>query len=292
MRRGIVLGVMIGAGALAVAAQQGGQQPGPRVVEVDKVKDNLYMFKGGGGNTGVFVTANGVIVVDTKNPGWGQPVLDKIKTITDKPVTVIIDTHTHGDHVSGQVEFPGNIEIVAQANTKTNMEKLDLYKKPENTKFLPKKTFTDKMSLLTGKDKIDLYYFGPGHTNGDLWVVFPSLRVAHVADMFPNKQPPFMDGANGGSGVAFPQTLAKAVDGIKDVDTLINGHNPTVTTWADLKEYVDFTKDFVTWTQQQKKAGKSVDETAAAYKVPEKFKGYTTNMRVKGDVQLIYDETK
>ena len=82
------------------------------------------MLKGGGGNTAVFVGADGVVVVDTKLPGWGQPILDKIKELTPKPVTTIINTHTHGDHVSGNVEFPATVDIVVQENTKTNMEKM------------------------------------------------------------------------------------------------------------------------------------------------------------------------
>src|SRR6185295_319475 len=98
--------------------------PAPMVIEVDKLNDNLFMLRGGGGNTAVFVQSNGVTVVDTKNPGWGQPILAKIKELTNKPVTMIINTHTHGDHVSGNVEFPATVDVVTQANTKTNMEKM------------------------------------------------------------------------------------------------------------------------------------------------------------------------
>src|SRR5947207_15622482 len=123
MRRGLVLGLLISVGALSLAAGAYQAQPqGPKDVEVEKLKENLYMLKGGGGNTAVFVTANGVVVVDTKNPGWGQPILDKIKELTPKPVTTIINTHTHGDHVSGNVEFPAGIEIVVQENTRKHME--------------------------------------------------------------------------------------------------------------------------------------------------------------------------
>jgi glyoxylase-like metal-dependent hydrolase (beta-lactamase superfamily II) len=91
----------------AAAYQQpaGGGQQAPRVVEVEKLKDNLSVLRGegGGGNTAVFVMANGVAVVDTKKPGWGQPILAKIKELTPKPVTMIINTHTHGDHVSAGI---------------------------------------------------------------------------------------------------------------------------------------------------------------------------------------------
>ena len=111
MKRRIILSslLVVGGLSIAIAAQQ---QQQPKTLEVTKLKDNLYVLKaltnGGGGNTSVFITANGVVVVDSKNPGWGQPILDKIKTLTDKPVTTLINTHTHGDHVSGNVEFPAN----------------------------------------------------------------------------------------------------------------------------------------------------------------------------------------
>ena len=130
MKRAIVLGVllMVGALSLATRAQQraGGapQADAPKVVEVEKLRDNLFMLKGGGGNTAIFVGSTGVVVVDTKNPGWGQPILDKIKELTPKPVTTIINTHTHGDHVSGNVEFPATVEVVVQENTKANMQEM------------------------------------------------------------------------------------------------------------------------------------------------------------------------
>ena len=279
MRRQLVLGALVVLGALSigVAAQRGGPEP-PKVVELDKIKDTLYVLKGGGGNTAVFLTANGVVVVDTKLPGWGQPLLDKIRTITNKPITTVINTHTHGDHVSGQLEFPATIEVVAQENTKANMEKMDDFKKPANQKFLPKRTFRDKMSLLSGADRIDLYYFGAAHTNGDAWVVFPSLRVAHAGDAFAGKQVPLVDTMNGGSGVAYPETLSKAYNSLTAVDTIITGHSNNTMTRADLKEYADFNRDFLTWVRGEMQAGKTPEQAAAEYKVPDKYKGYTANL--------------
>ena len=121
MKRIAVLTALIAAGAVSyVVAQQGGQKP--MVVEVQKLKDNLFVLTGGGGNTTVFVQSNGITVVDTKNPGWGAPILAKIQELSPKPVTTIINTHTHGDHVSGNVEFPATVDIVVQENTATNMK--------------------------------------------------------------------------------------------------------------------------------------------------------------------------
>src|SRR5512140_1735160 len=241
MKRATLLGALIAAGALSVVAAQQPPQ-GPKVIEVEKVRDNLYMLKGGGGNTAVYVGGNGVVVVDAKNPGWGQPILDKIKELTNKPVTTLINTHTHGDHVSGNVEFPATVDIVVQENTKTNMEKMDIFKQ-HNGRGLPKKTFTDKMTLGSGNDRIDLYYFGRGHTNGDAWVVFPQLHAMHSGDIFSGKNIPGLDAVNGGSGLAIADSLTKAADTVKNIDTIITGHSATMTV-ADLREYAQFNRDF------------------------------------------------
>jgi cyclase len=313
MRRPIVLSVLFAAGALSISAasQQapgGGGQPAARVVEVDKLKDNLYIMRGGGGNSAVFITATGVVVVDTKNPGWGQPLLDKIKSVTDQPVTMIINTHTHGDHVSGNVEFPANVEVVTQENTAKNMEVMrpatgitpapgapppgNIFKE-NNGRGMPKKTFKDKMTIGKGDARIDLYYFGRGHTNGDAWVVFPALRVMHAGDIFSGKNVPLLDANNGGSGIQIGKTLARAAKDVKNVDQIITGHS-MVMTMADLKEYAAFNDEFAAAVQAAKKAGKTVDDVAGSWKIPETYKNYTAPAaaRLKANVQVVWDETK
>jgi cyclase len=298
MTRVYVLATLVIAGAVSVAAR-GYQQPpadAPKVIEVDKVKDNLFVLKGGGGNTAVFVTSNGVVVVDAKNPGWGQPILDKIKELTNKPVTTLINTHTHGDHVSGNVEFPASVDVIVQENTKANMEKMDIFKENSN-RGMAKKTFKDKMTVGKGDDQIDLYYFGPGHTNGDAWVVFPALRTAHLGDLFASKGLPLVDGNNGGSVRQYPDTLTKGYNAVKGVDTVINGHNNTTTTWADVKQFAEFNQDFLTWAEGQLKAGKTPEQAAAEWKVPAKYEGYSSQVSqlfggIAGRVQRLQEEMK
>ena len=292
MRRGMVLGVLLAVGGLAAVKAQPPAANAPKVIDVEKVKDNLYVLRGGGGNTAAFLTANGVVVVDAKNPGWGKPILDKIKELTPKPVTMLINTHTHGDHVSGNVEFPATIDFVAQEHTKANMEKMPIFKE-RNGVGIAKRTFKDKMTIGKGADRIDLYYFGPGHTNGDAWIVFPALRIMHAGDIFAGKRIPFLDANNGGSGIAIGDTLEKAHGGIKNVDAIITGHS-TVMTMNDLAEYVRFNRDFLKAVQDGKKAGKTVDDVAKTWTVPATYRGYTTPMpaELKRNVQVVFDELK
>ena len=286
MRRLALLGTLIALGAAGIAAQQTAQ---PQTAEIQKVRDNLYMISGGGGNTAAFITTKGVVIVDTKNPDWGPRIMDKIRSVTDKPVTTIINTHTHGDHTGSNEYFPASVEIVAQENTKTNMEKMTAFQ-GDKAKFLPAKTYKDRLTLLSGPDQIDLYYFGAGHTNGDTIVVFPALGVAHSGDLFAGPNAPLIDTNNGGSGVAYPQTLKKAADGIKGVETVIPGHS-AVTTWDAFVEYGDFNQAFLSAVEQAIKDGKSADDAAAALALPDKFKSYNMN-RAKANVGVLYGELK
>jgi glyoxylase-like metal-dependent hydrolase (beta-lactamase superfamily II) len=288
-RRTIVLSMVVGVGAAAAAmAPVRAQQQ--NVAKLEKLKDNLYVIKGGGGNTAAFITANGVVVVDTKLAGWGQAILDQIKTVTNKPVTMIINTHTHGDHVGGNPEFPATVDVVAQENTKANMEKMAPFQSDSGKGHLPKRTFKDKMSLLSGSDRIDLYYFGRGHTNGDAFVVFPALRVMHAGDLFPGKQAPIMDTNNGGSGVDYPKTLAGAVKGISGIDTVIPGHS-NVTDWSAFVEFGQFVDAFVGAARTALTSGKSADDAAAAISLPPQYKDYDMQ-RLKTDVEVIATELK
>jgi cyclase len=286
---------------LGWAAPHLASQEPAKVVKMQtlNVSDNLYLLSGGGGNTLALATDDGVVLVDTKLAGWGQPILDAVKAVTDLPVTMIINTHTHGDHTGGNPEFPTAVQIVAHENTKVNMQKMAAFK-GGNEKFLPNKTFQDRLSLLDGIDKIDLYYFGAGHTNGDAVVVFPAKRVAHMGDLFPSKSAPIIDTNNGGSGVAYPDTLSKAAAALDGVATrIVTGHGTVppgspirqMTGIADLKEYADFNRDFLAAVREAAKAGKTPEAAAASLALPERYKEYAMD-RAKDNVAAIYREIR
>src|SRR5687768_7697069 len=179
MRRVFVLGSIVLVCVLAAAwtnvtAQQppaAGRGPAPGVGAIQKAAGNVYWIPGAGGNTAAYVTANGVVLVDTKLANNGQAILDQVRTVSDKPITHIINTHTHGDHNGSNQYFPASVEIVVQENTAANMQKMPVFQEPANKQGLADRTYKDKLTLLSGADAIDLYYFGAAHTNGDSFVV-------------------------------------------------------------------------------------------------------------------------
>lgn len=309
MKRIIVLTALVVAGAMSyVVAQQQGEKP--RVVVVEKLKDNLFVLKGdgGGGNTTVFVQSDGITVVDTKNPGWGAPILEKIKELSPKPVTTIINTHTHGDHVSGNVEFPATVDIVVQENTATNMKQMrpvtglgkpgapptpNIFEQHKGHG-LPKRTFKDRMTLFKGPDQVELYYFGRGHTNGDAWILFPTLRVVTAGDIVSGKNLPLLDANNGGSGLEIGDTIAKAHSAFsKTADTVVTGHSVNMTL-PELMEYATFNREFAAAMREAKKAGKGVEDVVKTWTMPAKYQGYTAaaEPRLRSNAQVIFDEIK
>jgi cyclase len=230
--------VLVGLGAAGVAAQRGPRIPPTGAIK--QVKDNLYVIPGAGGNTTVFVASTGVVLVDTKLADNGAAILSQVKTITDKPVSMIINTHVHPDHNGSNDYFKAarpTVEVVTHENTRKWVEA----NPRANPAMKPDRTFADTMSIGRGKDQIDLYYFGPAHTDGDAFVVFRELRAMCIGDVMAWKMAPLIDPATGGSVIALPDTLEKAMKGIKNVDTVIEGHGD-VNTWAGLGDYTRFNR--------------------------------------------------
>jgi glyoxylase-like metal-dependent hydrolase (beta-lactamase superfamily II) len=233
--------VVLGLGVAGVAAQQ--QRPRiPPTGAIKSVRDNLYVIPGAGGNTTVFVTQGGVVLVDTKLPNNGEAILTQVRTVTGKPVSMIINTHSHPDHIGSNEYFPASVEVVAHENTRKWMAANP--RVASNPAAMPDRTFTDRMTLGSGDDRIELYYFGAGHTNGDAFIVFPARRAMAAGDIFAWKMAPLIDPMAGGSVLALPGTLEKAVKGIQNVDTVIEGHGD-VNTWEGFREYVQFNRALV-----------------------------------------------
>lgn len=248
-RYAILASIMVaGLAAVSVSAQQGpppGGRPGGgnplgAVGAPEQVSQNVYKIFGAGGNTTFFIRSDGVTLVDTKLANNGQAILDQVRKVTDKPVTMIINTHSHPDHMGSNAEINtarGSVQLVAHVNSANRINAM-----PNQPKIGT--SFQDTLTLGTGKDQIKLYWFGAGHTDGDALVVFPAEKVMAIGDIMAWDMGLLVDPTSGGSMVATPVTLGKAAETIKGVDRVIEGHG-NANTWAGFLRYLSYTRKVV-----------------------------------------------
>ncbi len=216
---------------IAYTQNQGKQPP---ALTLNKVKDDLYEIEGDGGNVAVYVTGEGVILVDDKFEQDFENILAKVKSVTSQPVKYVLSTHHHSDHSGGNVRFLPTAEIVSTANARANIV---AHKQPNAPPDLApaRVVFTEECSVFLGGKEVRARYCGRGHTNGDAVVYFPALRVLHTGDLMAGATP-LIDYSGGGSLKAWTATLDAALQ--LDFDTVIPGHGP-VTNRAGLVAYRD-----------------------------------------------------
>ncbi|MCY4075326.1 MAG: MBL fold metallo-hydrolase [Acidobacteria bacterium] len=308
MRRGTRLRAAASVAVLALALGGSGAaaQEEERIVRIDtlNVRDTLYHLSDGGANAMALIDEinGGVVLIDAKSPGWGPAVREAVYGVTDLPVTTIVLTHPHPDSAGSLSEYPDLVEVVAHERAAASLAD----SVPDGVTLT---TFGDRHALLEDLDRIELYHFGPAHTGGDTIVVFPQKGVAFLGDLFPGKAAPEIDRDNGGSGVAFPETLARAVAGIEGVERVITGRDAFPSTyagrgrreegrrrpwtgwmtWDDVAEYADFNRDFLAAVEAAYDAGRSVDEAAAALALPERYRDYGME-HARANIEAIYAE--
>lgn len=234
MKRLAALAAIALAGLMAAGLSAQGR---PGVSEIEQVSERVWKIYGAGGNTTVFLREDGVALIDTKLANNGAAILQQIGKVTDKPVTLIVNTHSHGDHVGSNSEIAsrGEVEVVAHANTSRRMAAM------ENVGAATR-TFEDRLTVGDGADRIELHWFGAGHTDGDAFVAIPAERVMAAGDIFQMLAMPRIDRAAGGSALALPETLATAHSTISGVDKVIDGHGTTIHDWAAFGRYAAFTR--------------------------------------------------
>lgn len=267
-------------------------------IEVQKLRPNLFLLTGGGPNKGggpantvVFVRSRDVVVIDTKGPRswWGDAIADEVNRLTKLPITTIINTSASGDHVAGNIALQnGKIDIIAHGYAAADMRKMrDMFTKPTGGG-LPTRTFTDRLTVGSGPDRLELYHFGPSTNRSGIFIVIPALRVLLTGDAFGGKFLPALTRPYGGNGVEFPSTLTKALSLTRDIDMIITGHSG-VAKPQDLEVHRDFMRDFLDRTRQAKKGGQTPAAAARAWQLPARYVGYEAQpASVLGAMEWIY----
>ena len=261
------------------------QSPAPAKLTLNKVKDDLYEIEGDGGNVAVYITNEGVILIDDKFDQDHQGIVDQVKSVTNQPIKYIINTHYHADHSGGNTKFLPTAEIISTAMARTNILEHKQSNAPPGVS--PARiTFTTEAAVNLGGKEVRAIYMGRGHTNGDAVIYFPALRVLHTGDLMAGTSP-LIDYNGGGSLANWSKTLDNALK--LDFDTVIPGHG-AITNKAGLMTYRDNVEKLRTRVTGLIHEGKSQAEVAKFMET--EYKWAPGSLQQQWSVPGMYQELK
>jgi glyoxylase-like metal-dependent hydrolase (beta-lactamase superfamily II) len=273
----------------ALIAQQAANQQTPPIT-VEQIKGNIYQVKGGSGaNAGFFVCEKEVVVIDAKmTEESARQMLKEIEKVSPLPVRKILLTHSDGDHVNGLTGFPEGIDIMAHENTCAQVAAA--FRTDNQRKHLPNLTFSDRLFISTGSDsmaeRIQLLYFGPAHTDGDIIVYFPVEKTAFAGDLLFLTRDPLIHRAKNGTSSGLVKVL-KAILSL-DVETILSGHNEPATK-KDIMKLIASIEEKQVRIGAMVREGKTLDDVKAAFRVDDQ-PGRTGTSRMPSFVEVIYLE--
>jgi cyclase len=251
-------------------------------MKVSKVGGNVYMLEGAGGNIAVSVGDDGIVIVDDQYAPLAEKIQAALRSITDKPVRFVINTHYHGDHTGGNEYFQKQAPIIAQDNVRKRLESggeagngasVHMEVKPAPHDALPIITFDHDVTVHLNGEDIRALHFPAGHTDGDSVIFFPHSNVVHMGDDFVTYGFPFIDVDSGGSINGMIDAVAKVISDLPPDVKVIPGHG-AISTLNDMRSYLEMliqTRDVV---QSAIKQGKSLDEMKQA-KLLDPWKKYS-----------------
>jgi len=229
MKKKIELVLML---ALLIVSNSIGRQRAEQPVKIRKISDRLLEIVGGRGSQGgAYIGADGVLVIDAKmDKASVDQVVEGIKQITDKPIKYLVNTHGDGDHIVGNCYFPETVTIIAHENCRKDFflsgrnGEASQWSKPDLAPFVPMLTFSDKMNIHLGSKTVELWYFGVGHTTGDVVVYFPEEKTAFIGDQIFLTRAQLIHSYKGGNSFEHVKTLTKMLDTI-DAEKFCSGHS-------------------------------------------------------------------
>ncbi|MBK0381775.1 MBL fold metallo-hydrolase [Pedobacter sp. SD-b] len=251
---------------------------------IKMINDKMGVFTEQGGTILFLLSDKGLIVVDSQYPDPAKHLVAELKKKSDKPFDLLINTHHHGDHTSGNIVFKGLVnEVVAHKNSLKNQKKVAADAaaagKTIVEQYYPTSTFEKDWNYKIGKDSIKAYYFGAGHTDGDAMIHFPEHKVVHMGDLVFNRRFPYIDKTAGADIHSWIKVLDKAMATFGKDTTYVFGHaldpEEIVGNIDDLKAYQNYLQKLLVFVASEMKAGKSKEEIMKATFIPgaEEWKG-------------------
>ena len=237
------------------------------------VRENVGVFTEKGGTIAYFPTKEGWVVVDSQFPEQAQHLIDALKEKNDKPISMLINTHHHGDHSSGNIAFKGMVgQVVAHENSLKNQKTVAEKAKSEEKQLYPGVTFSEGWKQKVGGERLRAYYFGPGHTNGDSIIHFEDANVAHMGDLVFNRRYPFVDRTAGANIENWIVALDKTSKTFDNKTIFVFGHafDPEKITGSkeDINVFKNYLEKLLVFVGSEIKAGKSKEEVVKATSVP------------------------
>lgn len=233
--------------------------------KISMLSDTLGVFTERGGTIMFAHTSEGVVVVDSQFPDQSKHLIDELNKEKANSFRLLINTHHHGDHSSGNISFKGLVpHVLAHANSLKNQTNTAVAQKSEAKQLFPDQTYTDKWSEKIGKETITLHYFGAGHTNGDSVVHFERANVAHMGDLLFNRRHPFVDRSAGANMRSWIEVLGKTKKELSKKTKYVYGHSGdgfNITgTHEDLDRFAEYLNNILSFTEKEIKSGKTKEE--------------------------------
>jgi cyclase len=241
--------------------------------KITMLTNDIGIFTEKGGTIAFYLSKKGIVVIDAQFPEQSQHLIDELKKKSENPFTLLINTHHHGDHTAGNISFKGIVgHVLAHENSLKNQKAVAAAQKSEDKQLFPDQTYKDTWSDKIDNEKISMYYYGAGHTDGDSFVHFEHANIVHCGDLVFNRRHPFVDRGAGASMKSWIEVLDKGLKKFDANTVFIYGHSGTgyeVTGKADdLKKFGDYLGSVLKFVDGEIKAGKTKDEILKATAVP------------------------
>lgn len=264
-RRHFIQTTALGIGALSLSNQKLLASFFEDPWKITMLTDSIGIFEERGGTIAFLLSKKEIVVVDSQFPDQSKHLIDELKKKSDNPFKLLINTHHHGDHSSGNISFKGIVEhVLAHANSKINQENSAKKNKNEDKQLYPDQTYTDTWCEKFGKEKICLSYHGAAHTNGDSFIHFEHANIVHCGDLVFNRRHPYVDRGAGANMKNWMEVMDKGLKKFDNKTQYVFGHAGTgykVTGTADdLEKFRDYLGNVLKFVEGEIKAGKTKED--------------------------------